>query len=653
MKQSQSLTISNRKMTILDYNLNIKGNRMSLENFDNNWRHNKLQRHQEQGNRSIKDNFQIERKKVSSIFWREFIQNALDARQIDSSGKKDVSLNINMTNISTLILRQYTGDNLKRLKAAGHTSILFDDYSKLDKELLCLIIEENGTTGLTGVTDDSFIRGIDQQWNSFWTGEAEEIKSSKSLGRRGQGKVTLFNASNFSTVFAYTNQNKGLENLLFGKCMFMRNYKHSDGHTYERASYFCGVKKINKDEQMIPIDDNTIIDKFKKDFNIKRTDKPGTSWVIPFVDKNTFDKQNILNAIISEFYIAIAKGNLSFYLDGERFDKANLVKKIDNYHIFKNNEYEKWVLSSIPANPNETIVEEDWYDGVTKPAKDHTLKDFNKLKDKFIDGETVTLNVPIFCKKKYEKQEKCFVKIFIKLNKSTSIKHAKYVRECLIIDKEEGEALKIPGKFFGLMLCDDELLSEYLGDAEDASHMIWNQSKDTLSKKYDDPQRPLNHVRRSLQAFLRLFLGMNDEKIYDLFDDILSIPVKKTDKPKTPSRRKHTPKIPRTKSTPTFEVNQIGSKITLMPGPGASKISIGKDVKILFAYSGFGEDASVFKNYHRYDFDLKDTDFKISTLNCSVINQDLNQLNINFLSHDFEIVIDGFDDISVSIKEMI
>ena len=587
---------------------------------ENYWFFPRMSPSSQRGKTITSSNFTREDKDLIDIFFREYIQNVMDARVINSVGERqNAFLSIKILDLKADLILKYHGDIEKRLIEAGHSKErLKNAFKSAGDQVSCLIIEEEGTTGLRGETQDSEPDGAEEQWNSFWIGEGNENKSGKDLGRRGEGKIVKHLVSSLSTLFGITNQQSGKKDLLMGKCVFQKYYKY-ENLSYQRYAYFCDKKDINGETQQIPIQDPDIIKQFKKDFNITRTTNDGTSWVIPAINKNSFKIESIVKAIISEFYIAITKGELSLDIDGQRIDQSNLMDVIEQFQVFDANTktFVEWIINSIANRPNYTQVDHDWFVDANAPANSDKIQNLD-VRKKFNDNETISLSIPIIFQRINEASKYVNLDVFIKNNTDFKMTRGAYIRDCLIIDKEEQYIKNTYGKFFGLALANEDNLIDFLGDAESPSHLEWNQKEPKLAEKYLNYQQTLTQVRRSVPAFLKLFSEMRQDDYEDIFIDLLSVPIgdgkkKKKRKPITP-----TPITPHQKRTPVFEINQTGGKVEIKSGSGASQVSLPGIIKIEFAYSLLGEKGNPFKEYHHFDFDLADKKFKFNTRGCNI-----------------------------------
>ncbi len=589
---------------------------------------------------------------------RELVQNVLDARLPNHCTGQLGFARIRIKCISgkngldVQSMKKMCAPVIPHLESSGH-----DSKGWGDEDIGALVIEETGTTGLIGKTDESHYDGSDrseQRWNRFWFGEADESKSGGSLGRRGQGKITYHLASGTYSVFALTTQSGGAKDLLFGKTIFAKTHNIGSDR-YSRHSYYCEKGEVLGEMQPLPITDKKRVASFKKVFDINRnSDDSGTTWVIPYVNFSTWKTKYLIESIVSEFYIAICNGAISFDLEGMSIDQNNLNEVLNKYKIFKTDaqlEYVKWVIDSLNAGPESITLSKDWFDKKNQPAKQSCLdeKEFEKASKDFRNGKTVSFRVPIPLVLKSGNETSSFVQVYLQNKEEKNKTYEEYVRECLLISEEKGLVL-IPGKYFGLMIATDIKIVDFLGCAESASHLKWNQKNPALEDNYKRYQETLSMVRSSLPCLGLLLSEITSKETDEIFDDILSLPKPKgAPKKKAKSRIPNPPGPPRVLQPLKFEQN--GSKIVVDQGPGFSALLLPSQTTLEFAYDTLGE-VNAFKQYKHFDFDFGvEKQFKIKTHGCVVESKDSNIIELKIIDNSFRLEIVGFDDAKLLIKE--
>jgi len=261
---------------------------------------------------------------------REVLQNALDARRNDQSGPVTVSIKLNMLDE---LRRQLMSDmvppaHLDRFKESmphlGNTQI--DDVAT------CLIVEDFGTTGLTGAIDNPDLDAPGQNWNAFWFREGEGGKEAASgNGGAGQGKITYFSSSAIRTLLALTVRSDDSLSALFGASSFLRDYQY-DSVKWRRDAYL-GIPKGEswEDRVYLPNCSEPEITKFIQAFKLDRDrSQTGLSLVIPAPKQ--FEMSEAIEIVIAEFFVPIYRGDLTVRLGDKVLEKASIVS-MANAHL--------------------------------------------------------------------------------------------------------------------------------------------------------------------------------------------------------------------------------------------------------------------------------------------------------------------------------
>jgi hypothetical protein len=629
------------------------------QRLENHWLPTQQRRSDPSGKTIAMDSFLLEEKDFISIVVREIVQNVLDARKVDvSSGqRKTATLKIAILNendgLSRATLDKYTAPLLGHLEAANHDAkLMSEDYCG------ALVIEEFETTGLIGETEDSRYNLDEdlQRWNNFWHGEAKEIKGGRSLGRRGQGKITYHLASGASTVLAVSNQEDGASDLLFGKCIFRKTHELDDKF-YNRHAYWCEQKKIDEDVQPTPIVCRETLKQFKSDFKISRTSEHGTSWVIPFIPLHNFTDERILQELIREFFIAVLKADIIFDVGGKRIDASNLEEAITTYKAFSGErlEYVNWLITGLAKRPNEIDLDNTWFVGSDDPASEDALddEDLEICKNLFESGDTITFNVPIPITHKSGRKTESNVIVFLSYRPDAVSTIELYSRDSLMIE-EERWLKNAPGKFFGALIATEDEIVDFLGCAEEASHLKWNPLSQDLRDKYVEPNATLSMVRRSLPALARLLLEQENRIYDDIFNDLMTIPgaePKKKSKKKKKKRSKAGGGSGSPGTQPLLSISQTGGTLTLSAGSGFSRVTCPEVISFSLAYKTLEGTGDSFKGYHRFDFDLSDKkQHKFTEKDCSVVSSDLNQIELSVADPNFNLTVTGFSEHSLALQ---
>lgn len=596
------------------------------------------------------NNFRGETKKFAEIFIRELMQNFLDARILEGKGAKPRIL-IRLINKSKGLDANYNQKILDKLMPHLEASHIESHKRppKIDfNEPEVLVIEEYFTCGLTGETNNSGAKGQDERWANFWYGEGNRSKRGKDLGRAGEGKITYYMASRVNSLLSVSVRNGESEGHLFGKCVFPHTYK-VHGKEYGRNCYWCLGDDSNPD-QPIPLTDGSLLGEFKKAYCLERKlDQPGTSWVIPF-PQASLTKEDLIKAILKDFFFTIYSSKAEIEICDEKITQTNLIELAKKYLVDEKPSIEFLsFIESVQASESEDLyhVKMNWWKDKTLSEDSFEDEKYNEIKENFDLGKPVGVQFPVMVYPKDKEPVSSYIKVWLE-QRGQAVCEQIYVRGDLIISDEKPLSKKSP--VFAAVIAEEEVISEFLANAEVASHLKWNEAEDALYENYDHISETLRNVRKALPWLFDLLRGSQEKRVEDLLVDILSIPdpsgkKKKSKKASEKGKKKQEErKEPPPSRTKFFHIDD-GQGIRIKPGPAAKGDGISYPVtgKIWFAYerqAGFG---NPFSNYHPFDFDL--AEFRVEQFKCenlSILSRNENFIEYEITRKDFYLEITGF-----------
>lgn len=602
---------------------------------------------------TVSKNFARESRRLAGVFVREFFQNVLDARtEVDgcpSVPHVRIAFQNEASGLSVPKLNNYLDGLHAHLESAGHVSDLWEDA-----RANVLVLEEFNTTGLIGETENSRARGPNERWANFWFGEGKRSKRGASLGRAGQGKITYHLISGTQSIFALTSQAESGNKLLFGKCIVQTTHKIGTSY-FKRHGYW---PEIGEGRQPLPCTRKADLQDFAEVFKLSRTDQSGTSWVIPFVDQEAFSKERLIGEVLRDFFFSIMAGELTVDVMGVRIDKSNIAETLNHYPIkdlpVNFIHFLQEAITLPDQDPSFILVGDNWYGaGTEAPMQEDSVAqaDIERARAALDRSGLISVKLPVPITLKGGKRGLSEIKVFIKKPEDIEKSEEIYVRSGLVIGEEQ-HLRNAPGRYYGLMRATEKSISEFLGFAEEASHMKWNTREPAVLERYSDVPNTIARVRHSLPKVAKLLLGHSSGRHDDALINFLSIPASdgKGSKTKTKKKRKKQKdgvedptKIKVERSVLNFLISQTGSQWQLLPGEGAKNIEYPKQIRIHLAYATMRGEGDPFKAYHHFEFDLADEEaFPVEVQGGYVLARDLNRLDIELVDPEFWLKVKGF-----------
>jgi hypothetical protein len=466
------------------------------------WQFRTLNPNDTSGTSTAEDNFAQEERTSVDILVRECIQNPLDARLDNENIKVHFKWRTLDLNKSTFARDLLTEEFKNQQSSAGITKEI-NASASVD----ILVIEDFGTIGLRGRYDDSATEGDDQNWNAFWFREGEGAKPSKANGGAGQGKLTMYVASQIRMVAALTTRAADGERLLFGSCRFRRNYVIGKDR-YAREARWGNTSDANK--LSMPIQDNFILNNYEKELQIQRGTKTGTTFLIPMPDP-AITPEAITTAIINEFYFPILRGTLTVYINEQEISNitiTELATKFSSnlrlaapYRLFLDEIAKKHLNEKTPST-----FDKRW-GSTSKLSSDHLpVGQIETMRNAFQNGEIISAIFPISVSSIANGSTLGFLRVFLQDAEPDKI-HELFIRQDLAIDKEKSlRTAKRLAPARALILVDDDILSRFLAAAEEPTHREWNGSRPKLALQFRSAAVTLKLVRHAASRLLELLV---------------------------------------------------------------------------------------------------------------------------------------------------
>lgn len=604
------------------------------------------------GRSQTEDNFAKENRIWYAILLREVLQNALDARTSpDTPVKVSLAYRELDADASKWMGALVTDEHLTRLKESmPHVD------AKPAAVRSCLVIEDFGTCGLTGVLDNPETDGKGQNWNAFWFREGEGGKENAAgNGGAGQGKITYFSTSAIRTIFAYTVRSDTHDEALMGACSFLRDYSH-EGQRWKRDAYWGRIEGEHEDRIVLPTQERNVIDSFRASLNLKRSpDLTGLSLAIP--SPKEFDLQGAKQIVIAEFFVPLLRGDLVVEFDDLIIRKDNVEDlagillsddRARELHTCMTSGYRQFLSDSLVCSSSDNVV-------ITKPVAkvaDITEAIFDPevledLREKLEDEKIVSIRLPIAVKPQKEPVVNCNFDIHLACPFDLDRPEQAIIRRDLLIGEEPVGGGKLRQKARGLTLIGNDALSKLLLAAEEPTHLRWNASRPRVNEYFKSGRDTVAVVRNAMSKLLDVLTGGEQKRDFKVLSKYFSAPGLDSPMPTKGKRKGRDIPPPPTDLPPpkpkllSLEALEDGCRVKPAKAGALTVEDIPLEVTVEFAYEGLERDA--FNEYDPFDFDLADSAFAVTQTSCVVNEKSLNRLVFTIISPEFDMRLIGFD----------
>lgn len=614
------------------------------------WQFRALDPNDNSGTSTVEDNFANEERTNVEILVRETLQNPLDARHQDEV----VEVRYNLVSVdrhkSAFAQALFSEECSKHLLAGKLTS-----PTGLPDRIEFLVVEDFGTSGLEGCYTDSSVDGASENWNAFWFREGEGAKPTKSNGGAGQGKITLYTASEIRTVLAFTHRASDGAELLLGCCRFRQNYK-IDGSPARWAKEGRWGSTEVPGKLAAPIQDESFLALLEEELGLKRNGRAGTTFIVPLPSGITLDA--IKQAVVNEFYFPIRRGRLKVDVGNVVVDATSITKlagELGNAgrHASQFRTFLELAIKSHIDCPPMAKAKAGWVRETKLSDICFEPTELKNLKVAFENSETINVDFPVQITRKGTVEATPGVfRVILKQDLDGDQSHELFIRQDLGIDGErrlKGSRRIQPS--LALTFIDDFTLSSFLATAEEPTHRTWNSKRPKLVGQYKDPDKALNAVRNAALRLVEFLTppGKRDDTALSIyFADPTSPPVKRKGgtgiTPQSPNADPvpGVPVIPAPRTKPVeFVPLENGFRVKSNPPEMILKsLPLRCEIDVAYATT-FGDP---FGQWDAAEFWLNDDKaFPIDSAGVSDLVRDGNRISFNMTHPVSEIKVTGFD----------
>lgn len=424
---------------------------------------------------------------------------------------------------------EYFGGLWEHLEASG------PGYLESGADCKHLVIEDFGTTGLTGDVTAPDAPSDDEEKNHFYHFfRAENLsgKSGEDGGRWGLGKVVYMMASKIDTYFALTKRaGESPREALMGVSI-LKNHSIGDKR-FEPDGWFG---RHREDGFHLPITDPAFIGQFSAAWNISRRSEPGLSVVVPYPDES-LNLTTLRTYAIRDFFMPVMKGELIFEFVNEdgriwRISKETIVTEAQDLIQMghgNGDDDDSPSLSEIASYID--MLEPTMVEGAAATVQSKPLQASAAASEMFTDeaigtlrelleaGETVNIQVNLEVRQKGQRPAGTHFNVILRAE-DRFVGAPLFVRGKLVVTK--AKTATISGYRY-IVNVQHPVLSSFLGDAENPAHEEWLLNTKGLTDKYMRAAELLRLVKNAPWRVLSAIRHLDENDTRPVFPSFFSI----------------------------------------------------------------------------------------------------------------------------------
>lgn len=556
---------------------------------------------------------------------RETIQNSTDAQAVSA---EPVRVRFAITSPKReedrLFLNRLVDDVAPHLAACGIGRPTPNEANRL------LVVEDFGTTGLTGSVDEK----DNGQFSGFWRRFGRSNKAGTKGGRWGLGKLVFPSASSVRIVFGLTRRWNESDAWLMGQAV-LKNHD-IDGREKDSVGFWCRSDAARKG---IPTNDAGLCRALSEAAGFTRNNEAGLSLAIPFIQSD-ITSENILIATVRNYYFPIITGRLKVLVDDVEVE----ARTFDG------------IAASLPAgaisqstldfvrqlqrrwdNAPDAVIPPGWQkDGISGELLGTDLT--NDLRDKFKSGNMLSIRAPLLLRNRTGENQKTHIDLFIKATKPGERAQTIVVRGAITVPTEGRRANLVDS--YAALVATDDAVSRLLGDAENPAHTQWNERAEKLRLGWDRGGMALRRIRAALHELHELVSDKIERDDPFALLDFFSIP--KSDR----SDSSHKPSVGRPVDLPpptpkAFKIHKRAGGFAIVPGPGIDTTEFPLTIRVRCAYDVLT--GNPFKRFSDLDFSFFGGNIDITKKGANCWPNEPNEIDVRVEAPDFSVEVSGFD----------
>lgn len=495
-----------------------------------------------------------------------------------------------------------------------------------------LVIEDFGTKGLTGKTDDL----DNDNFRNFWRRHGRSGKGGTSGGRWGLGKLVYSSSSTLSAFFGLTVRTSDAEPLILGQAV-LRNHE-LNGHRHPAHGFWFSDR--GADDIQLPVNDTAVVSEFRALAGVVRQMQPGLSLVVPYLKAN-ITNEALTEAVIRNYYFPILAGKLVVEVDGVLIDRKTFHAVAAEFA--KTHSGQTIALPFVEAVSKEMGQTPAIIANAPPGAKGITEKMFSaeqieEMKTTYREGHLLGVRIPLGLKRHGGQSVPTHIDLFLQSLPDGQKPFALFVRGSITVP---GEVRYFAGtQALGAMIAHHKDVVEFLGDAENPAHTNWIASAEKLTQRWESAGA-VKRIRYALSELYGLIAEQVAREDENALIDLFSL-IDKSRSSAGPKKRSKKPDIKVEPREKAISIKGRNGGFEIVAGPGAAKWSFPKRIRIRIAYDTMT--GNPFTAHSKYDFDLTKNEISIEAKDATVEAQSSYVLVASVTGPDFSIGGVGFDD---------
>ena len=540
----------------------------------------------------------------------------------------------------------------------------YDALACFDKPMDYLVVEDFGTTGLSGDITANTEREPGNDFWGFFRSIGISPKGEDSAGSWGLGKWVFPDASIINAYLGMT-QREDEENWLLMGMTLLKSHHLGEGAERKQYPYYGSFAAHDEapDERWLPlpVDADDFVQEAVRDFNLERLEDPGLSVIVPY-PKDELTPAAIARAVLTQYFLPIVRGDLSVEIvhpdeETRTIDADDILHEADRILPSRRDD-------ESPASLRRAIELARW---AIAPGRAHIelparniagalggRDDLAAIRERYENGNQLAFRLTTSARaRKDDRLLNTSFHLYLERDDDLDKGHDYFMRGPLRIPNMDNIERH---KARALVLVDGESpLGHMLRDAEGPAHESWNTNEQRLKDNWIGSYERVQDVRRAAERLLLRLVERPRERQMDALADLFPGDPSRIGKGQSRKQGDRTePRPPPPPRPSPLQVDSPAGAFVVRKPTGSEKPVAGTVWSLRFAYDTVrGSPFTVFEAGVRQgspDFSLDEGLEMDGTEGCEVEVVGPNALRFEVTDEAFRLRVSGFDERDVKVE---
>lgn len=545
---------------------------------------------------------------------------------------------------------------------------VFDAFDLLKTPMTLLVVEDFGTTGLTGDIEANSER---EEGNRFWGFFRSSGISGNDEGKGGSwglGKWVFPDVSGVNACFGITRR-VGEERMLLLGMAVLKTHSIDDGKFPPYGQFAASSEESDLDWLPMPIDSlepgANAVESAISDFRLRRGKQSGLSVVIPWPARE-LNPHRIARSVLTQYFFHVAKGDLVVDIESDGviqyvIDRESLGVHVEGIEdserddetsqsLGKAIELAKWAFQ-VPPESHIAL-------SATISSDIVPLDKLDELRARFAADERLAFELSTSVTRRGKAATDTSFSVYLERDEDLAKGHDYFIRGSLRVPRMD--RIRSYNARALIVVRGDSELGHLLRDAEGPAHVTWDPHAERMKKKWTGGYNRVQEVRRAAPLLLQALTIVPERELKNILADLFPrqgrvVTDGTGNEPAEPNIIPPLPSIPA-----AIAVRKRGNGFAVRTNPAAEHGALpGSRWHVTFAYDvARGGQRAAFRSFKSGvksgypDFSLSSGALGIAFEGCRYEILSENEISILVTATDFYLEVRGLDgrDITVEVQ---